>query len=79
MLTAFYIQKDSKIKQIQISIILGKNYVISLHHDDAKIFEPIINRLKIQEHHIREKGADYLAYSLIDTILDSHVSYIENT
>ena len=73
MLTAFYIQKDSKIKRIQISIILGKNYVISLHHDDAKIFEPIINRLKIQEHHIREKGADYLAYSLIDTILDSHV------
>jgi magnesium transporter len=32
-----------------------------------------MNRLQIQDHHIRRKGADYLAYTLIDTILDSHV------
>ena len=42
MLTAFYIKKSSRIKRIQISIILGKNYVISLNHDDAQIFNPVI-------------------------------------
>lgn len=31
-----------------------------------------MNRLNIHEHQIRNKGADYLAYTLIDTIFDSH-------
>lgn len=77
MLTAF-IKKDSKIKRIQVSIILGKNYIISLHHDDAELFEPIMNRLKIEEHQIREKGPDYLAYNLIDTVLDSHINTLKD-
>lgn len=77
MLTAF-IKEDSKIKRIQLSIILGKNYIISLHHDDAELFEPIMNRLKIEEHQIREKGADYLAYNLIDTVLDSHINILKD-
>lgn len=72
-LTAFYIKKDSRIKRIQVSIILGENYIISLHHETAGMFNPIIEKLKIPEHQIREKGADYLAYALIGTILDTHI------
>lgn len=73
MLTAFYIKEESKIERLQVSIILGKNYMISFHQDNAEIFNSVMNRLRIQEHHIRRKGADYLAYTLIDTILDSHI------
>ncbi|MGF7119267.1 magnesium/cobalt transporter CorA [Methanobacterium oryzae] len=73
MLTAFYIQEKSKIERLQVSIILGKNFVISFHQDDAEIFNSVMNRLQIQEHHIRRKEADYLAYTLIDTVLDSHI------
>jgi magnesium transporter len=71
-LTAFYVKKGSRIKRIQVSIILGENFVISLNHDDAQIFNSVIKKLG-DEHQIRQKGADYLAYALIDAILDTHI------
>lgn len=70
-LTAF-ISKKTSIKQLQVSLILGENYVISIHYDDAQIFNSVMNRLNIHEHQIRNKGDDYLAYTFIDTIFDSH-------
>ncbi|WP_414468914.1 CorA family divalent cation transporter [Methanobacterium sp. ACI-7] len=73
MLSSFDIQKDYVRKPIQVSIILGENYVISLHHDNAALFNPIINKLKMDDQNIRQKGADYLAYTLMDTILDNHI------
>ncbi|MGZ7136308.1 MAG: magnesium/cobalt transporter CorA [Methanobacterium sp.] len=76
-LTGFYINDDYKIESYQVSIILGKNYVISFHHDDGHSFKPLRDRLRTQEHQIRGKGADYLAYTLIDTILDSHVNTLK--
>jgi len=72
-LTAFYANNDSTVNPVEISIILGKNYVISLHQDDATLFNKIMNNLKVQDHQIRRKGADYLAYSIIDIILDNHI------
>ncbi len=72
-LTALNIKKKTRIERTQVSLILGNNYVISIHPDNAEIFNPIINRLNVPEHHIRNKGADYLAYTIIDTILDSQI------
>ena len=72
-LIALNVRKKTRIERTQISIILGNNYVISVHPDNAEIFDPIMNRLNVPEHHIRNKGADYLAYTIIDTILDSHI------
>ena len=72
-LVALNVKKKTRIERTQISIILGNNYVISIHPDNAEMFDLVMNRLNVQEHHIRNKGADYLAYTLIDTILDSHI------
>ena len=72
-LIALNVKKKTRIERTQISIILGNNYVISIHPDNAEIFDPVMNRLNVPEHHIRNKGADYLAYTIVDTILDSHI------
>ncbi|MGB9937137.1 MAG: magnesium/cobalt transporter CorA [Methanobacterium sp.] len=76
-LIAFENPKKSTINRLQVSLILGENYVISFHQDYAQIFNSVINRLNIKEHQIREKGADYLAYTIIDTILDSHINILK--
>jgi magnesium transporter len=56
----------------QISLILGKNYVISFQEQTSDIFETIIERIKTPKGRVRFMGADYLAYALIDIIIDNY-------
>jgi len=63
----------------QISIVLGKNYVISFREHANMIFEPIANRLRNALGKIRSRGADYLVYSLIDVVVDNNFAIIERT
>lgn len=61
----------------QVSFILGKNYVISISEKDTDIFEPVIKRLQQGMSRFRKLGADYLAYSLLDVIVDNYFTVIE--
>jgi magnesium transporter len=56
----------------QISLVLGKNYVISFQEQETKIFEPILERIKTPKGRVRYMGADYLAYALIDILIDNY-------
>ncbi len=74
----FFNAETGGIEQEQISIILGKNVVISFQEDALRdVFDPIREKLKIGAHKIRQRGADYLFYSLIDVIVDSYFLVIE--
>lgn len=67
------------IEEEQISIVMGKNFVLSFQEDAEKdVFNPIRKRLKIPNSRERERGADYLFYALIDLITDSYLGAIEN-
>jgi len=61
----------------QVSFILGKNYVISLHEQDEDIFQVVRDRLKAGKGRIRRAGADYLAYCLLDLIVDHYFLILE--
>ncbi len=61
----------------QVSFILGKNYVISISEKDTDVFEPVIKRLQQGMSRFRKLGADYLAYSLLDVIVDNYFTVIE--
>lgn len=56
----------------QISIVLGSNYVLSFQESDENIFEPILKRLEMTTTRLRKFGPDYLAYALMDTIVDNY-------
>ena len=62
----------------QVSFILGPNYVISFHENGTEIFAPIRERLRTAKGRIRKGGADYLAYSLIDLIVDNYFIVLED-
>jgi len=78
VLKAISIQPESDdFVQDQISLILGPNYVLSFHENDEDLFKPIRERLVAAKGRIRKAGADYLAYSLIDLMVDNYFVALE--
>lgn len=61
----------------QVSIVLGANFVISFHEGERDIFKLIRNRIKNSIGRHRKMGADYLAYTLMDTIVDHYFGVLE--
>ncbi|MFH1079913.1 MAG: magnesium/cobalt transporter CorA [Pseudomonadota bacterium] len=61
----------------QVSVLLGPNYVISLHERADALLDPIRERIKTSKGRMRKAGADYLAYAIIDMILDSYFGILE--
>ncbi|MCB0322114.1 MAG: magnesium/cobalt transporter CorA [Bdellovibrionales bacterium] len=61
----------------QISLILGRGFVISLQEYRGDVFNAVRERLTKKQGKIRRVGADYLFYALIDSIVDSYAVVIE--
>jgi len=61
----------------QISLILGANFVISFSELESDTFNPILERIKRARGRIRSMKADYLAYALIDVIIDNYFVILE--
>lgn len=61
----------------QISIVMAANFVISFQESDEDIFAPVIKRIQNKVGRIRKAGSDYLAYALIDTIIDHYFAVTE--
>ena len=61
----------------QISLIIGSNFVISFQEKEGDIFDPVRDRIRNAKGRIRNMGADYLAYALIDAIVDNYFIILE--
>ncbi len=62
----------------QISLIVGRNFLFSFQEGiEGDVFGPIRERLRNNKSRIRKMGPDYLAYSLIDAIVDNYFSILE--
>lgn len=61
----------------QISLVIALNYVISFQENDFDIFEPVRKRVIFGQGRARKFGADYLAYELIDTVVDNYFVVLE--
>ena len=62
----------------QISLILGTNFVISFQEKESAVFDKILERIRTGKGRTVKSGADYLAYSLIDTIVDNYFIVLEH-
>ncbi len=71
-------EQNNKIKIEQISLILGPNFVISFNEGKENVFTPVRNRIYSGKGRIRKMRADYLAYALIDVIVDNYFIVLEN-
>ena len=74
----YYNETTQTVEQEQISIVLGKDFVITFQEDpDRDVFNPIRDRLKMNKSKLRQRGADYLCYSMLDLIVDNYFFVIE--
>ncbi len=61
----------------QVSIILASNLVISFQEREGDVFNPVRERLRSTKGLVRQRGSDYLAYCLIDAIVDHYFLILE--
>ncbi|MFN0152477.1 MAG: magnesium/cobalt transporter CorA [bacterium] len=61
----------------QISIFLGKNYVLTFQERAGDCFGAVRDRIRLVGGRIRAAGPDYLAYALLDAIVDAYFPVIE--
>ena len=69
--------KKHVIQQEQISLIVTPSVVISLQEKEGDVFDPVRQRIRKGKGRIRKSGTDYLAYALIDTIVDHYFKVLE--
>lgn len=72
-----YYNKHKELKVEQVSLVIGDTYVISFHEKEEDVFEIIRNRIRMSKGRIRKMKSDYLAYCLLDSIVDNYFITLE--
>lgn len=62
----------------QVSIIIGPNYILSFQEREGDVFDLLRERLKNPASRLRKSGVDYLAYGLIDAVIDNYFLILEH-
>lgn len=70
--------ETGKMVSNQLSIIIGENYLLSFQDTDMDIFDFIRHRIREKLGLVRGKGADYLAYLMLDATVDNYFKLLEN-
>jgi magnesium transporter len=61
----------------QVSLVFGTGYVLSFQEKPGDVFDSVRERIREGKGRIRSQGADYLAYSLIDAVVDNYFTVLE--
>ena len=72
-----YSEGEKEKEAEQVSMILGSNFVISFQESEGDVFDPIRERIRADKGRIRKMGSDYLAYALMDAIVDNYFTILE--
>jgi len=72
-----YEARSSKLKSEHVSIVFGQGFLVLFLQDPEDLFSPIRQRLEAGRGKIRASGSDYLAYALVDAIVDYYFHVLE--
>ena len=71
------VHQDDHLWTEQLSLILGENFVLTVQERSGDCFDPVRERLRRAQGRLRVAGADYLAYALLDALIDSYFPVLE--
>ena len=75
----FYYEKETmSTTSEQISMVLGHNFLLTFQERSTGAFEPVRERLRANHAHTRAQGVDYLAYALLDSVVDGYFKVLED-
>ena len=69
---------EGQLTSEQLGLILGNQFVLSFQEQPRGIFEPIRERMRAQPSATRERGADHLAYALLDVVVDRYFLAVDH-
>ncbi len=72
-----YEKEKQMIVNEQLSMVLGDTFLLTFQEQPGDVFEPVRERIRNQKGRIRGAGIDYLAYALLDTVVDNYIFIIE--
>jgi len=78
VLKNFYEREGEGLQSDQISVILGKDFVLSFQEKESSILDSIKEKISKSKGRIRKEGADYLAHAIMDNIVDNYFIVLEN-
>jgi magnesium transporter len=68
---------DHEVEMEQVSVVLGARFVLTFQERSRDTFDPVRRRLAEPVSRLRQQGADFLAYALVDTIVDNYFAVLE--
>ena len=71
------IASDDALDVEQVSMFLGKDFVITFQERHGDVFEPVRNRIRESRGRIRGQKSDYLLYALVDAVVDNVFPIVE--
>lgn len=72
-----YNDEKQEVMEEQVSFVLGNTYLISFLESNNPVFAPIQERLRAPNSRLRQRGPDYLCYTLLDCIVDNYFLILE--
>lgn len=73
----YHDQAADEITAEQVSLILGSKFVLSFQEREGDVFNAVRDRIRTKKGRFRKAGADFLAYALIDAIVDHYFVVLE--
>jgi len=74
----YYNSQNNTVETEQLSIVLGEDFVLSFQEDAHRdVFDPVRTKLKIAKSNVRQRGADYLLYTMLDLVVDNYFLVME--
>lgn len=73
-----YDAEAARLETEQVSLILGPRYVVTFQERPGDVFEAVRQRIRSGKGRSRRQGADYLAYSLMDVVVDHYFHVLES-
>ncbi|MBX9695444.1 MAG: magnesium/cobalt transporter CorA, partial [Cyanobacteria bacterium] len=76
-ITARMPRQDQECSTEQLGLFLGRNFVLTFVEDPGDCFDSVRRRLRTSDGMLRRRGADYLAYALLDSAVDAYFPMLE--
>ena len=76
---SFHFDKENhKIKREQVAVFFRRGFIVTFQEQEKDLFESVRQRLRNSNGKIRHRGADYLAYAVMDTLVDYYFEVLED-
>lgn len=69
--------RDGRLRLEQMSVFFGKDFVVTFQEDPGDPLDPVRERLRVGRGRVRSAGTDYVAYAILDAIVDHYFPVLE--